>query len=458
MPALHGLRRALSSCASIALGSCLFFMACGSTASSGGGSPHPPDAVTSDTANPAALSVQINTDPNDSHLATYKNAQGTAWLFGTKDPVSGAPLHADKMVVSDGKMTVTELLDAYNRPTVMSDSTGRVARYTYTDTAVTIAFNGPDGSSDTQVIPFEKLPGFPQGPATGTQTGALAATDRPITVVTHVRLMNGDQFLKDVTDAQVSGTITNKSLTYTGAWDAGQNGYTFQFVHRTAPLDNGYDDCVKLFGKASTAFTYVGVPYAILGAFCFATPAAPICGAIVSWQFVAGGVIATVASAGTTYKANSCKDLLIPADPNIMTVSVTVQHPILGQGTGSASYDITNPSSSVQAGRLEVTVEYKGKASILSVGTVPSAPAAHQSYQFTFDYIPVSATIDWVLSGSDGYGQKGTTPVDTESLLIGTGVTDSIPGGAASVTDTVNAALMLSGIKLDEKTYHFTFH
>ncbi len=159
---------------------------------------------------------------------------------------------------------------------------------------------------------------------------------------------------------------------------------------------------------------------------------------------------------GTATAANyACDDLILNAAVSSgqgqQTVTVNVSHPTLNiVGSGTQSYDLFNTGDPVTStGSFTMILAAQTEASILNVRTSPPAPAAGSTYSVSFDFIPPSASIRYTISGSDGYTKTETLTGDgTTGTVTGT----SIPGGAANVTDSITADILVGGAEVGSAT------
>ena len=416
------------------------------TTGSGTGTGGPGDTVT----------ARLNTDPSDPHLMTLQNGPYTAHLFGTKN-AQGQPAHVETMVLEDAGQgaSLTVDYDALDRPRRMADSKGNQADFTWADVGLVVSFRGPDGSYSGQTIPMSELPGVPAGAAPGGAPGKADAGDRPITVLTQVRLTSNLQPLKALEDARVTGQIDSRpGMTWPAQFDAGLGGYVFRYVHRTQPIDQGKAACENALGAVSTAATHVGTVVAAAALFCALSTAGagtPFCIWLLSWKgAVLGVAIAGTGSAATRGPGLICSEWEIPADPPQMHVVVVSSHPTYGAGHAAGGFDLSNLSDPVNlGGRLDLTIDYPLKAGVLEITPQPYPPLADQSYVLVFTLEPAGAAVDWSLSGSDGYAQSGRAQAAPGAT---TATSDSIPGGAAGVTESITARVVVDGTVVGGQT------
>lgn len=413
------------------------------------GVPHPVNGVT----------VGINPDPDDPHVATITGPQSSAYVYGKKG-ADGTVTHVDSLVVQQGDTAVTMTLDGANRPTHIGDSTGRVVTFEYGETAVTAHYKGPGGDAETQAIPYAQLPGFPTSAPAGvaTQAKGLAFGEQLVRVEVGLSIKDEDgKPLKKVVDAEVTGIVSSKTLHYPAVYDPDAEVYAFSFVHRSVSLDAGRKECLARIAKTAEALRAASLGMAALLSFCLlAGPGAPLCAALTSWGGSFAGLSLAATTGAATLTADQCEAMVHPQDPQQVTVSIAVFHPVLGGRSGSVGYDLTKPDDPVvTSSTLHIDLAYVALPKILDITTIPAAPAAGQSYQFSFSYTPPGASISWSMSGSDGFSTGG----EVSGGPTGTTVTSaSIPGGKAGVTDTVTAILKVGDTSTDEQKHSFTFH
>ncbi len=412
--------------------------------------------------------LQMNTDPNDPMIGQLfnPNTNETIIFYGTKD-ANGLVTKIDLMqyYAAGSSEPYTIQYDENTNPVFITGPQGQVATLTYDGDNVSVTFKDVDGKVSVETFPLDPNAKIKREAALQKARAGLDAISAKASAAkeTTVKVIRGfvrvdlyvDNFKAGtLKDAKLSVTATNLDGIIPVGYNSASGYYEFSVPHRVENLQVLIDECAAVTGHSSAFFTYAGVALAALAAICIGVTGG-FCGFILG----PGGAIigmGVAGAGGTATAANyACDDLILNAAVSSgqgqQKVTVNVSHPTLNiVGSGDQSYDLFNTSDPVtSAGSFTMILAAQTEASILNVRTSPPAPSAGQSYSVTFDFIPPSADIRYTITGTDGFSKTETLTGDgTTGTVTGT----SIPGGAANVTDSITADILVGGSAVGSAT------
>lgn len=422
--------------------------------------------------------IQINTDPDDPMIGQLIGVErgDTLVFFGQKD-AEGVVRQIESMQYYAPGATEPHYiqLDADVRPIFMTGPAGEVATLTYEGDAVSVTFK--DASGAVSVESFTLASGgaarakaqYEQVTAairSASQMRVAAQTPTTVQLIVGkltVNLQSGGTSAGTIKDAKVTVTATNAQGFVPVAFNPSTNQYEFTIAHRVADLQVLIADCQKVTGDTSAAFTVAGFGMAVLAAACLVPgPQTPFCAFLLGF----GGAIVGTGVGGASLLATganyACDDLILTAAAQSgqgrQSVNIQADIPSLNQGAATVvQYDLFNPADPIAAAKtFSTAVTISVNATITDVRTVPTAPAAGESYSVVFSFVPANASVSYTISGTDAFSFSETLTGDGVSGMV-TG--SSIPGGAQGVTDAIVAQILVNGSAVGSSTQiAITFH
>lgn len=416
----------------------------------------------------AVADIQINTDPQDPMLGRVIGATNGEILefYGQKDE-NGLVTRVEIMLFfpPGAAKPYTYQYDADMRPTMITGPDGEIATLTYVGDNVSVTLKDNSGNISIETFPLsasakarlhDRVAAAQRGLAES--ASRLAAAKAKSTVIPiQGRVIVQMQTKWEAMDPKIRDACVVVSATGTEgvipvAFDG--TGYRFTLAHRVQDLNVPISECEQVYGYTSLAFSAAGVVLSALALACIGVTGG-FCGFLLGPGGALMGVVLGDASIMAGYDSFQCRDLImasaVKSGLGRQTVNISAAHPTMSFfAATTVQYDLFNVSDPItQSGSFERTFDVDVEAAIAGIRTIPTAPAAHQSYRVEFMFYPPSASIRYTITGTDGFSFGETLTGDGKSGVV-TG--DSIPGGADTVRDTIVADILLDGIKVGSST------
>ena len=413
--------------------------------------------------------IQINTDPDDPMIGKLTGVEnGDSLIFyGAKD-ANGLVAAIESMQYFQPGATApfSFQFDGETRPIFITGQNGEVAALVYEGENVSVTLKDADGNVSVESFPLDEDARGKSKRASDEAIARLRETSKRVsaaqlktTVQTiqgavAIGLQSGGQNAGTVRDANINVTATAGEGIIPVGFNSATSRYEFTVAHRVADLQVLIAECQQVTGDTSAAFTAAGFVIAALWAVCI-TATSGFCAFMTGFG---GGIVGLgVAGAGGTATAANyaCDDLIISkaveSGRGRQNVNIAISHPTLkfNQNT-TVTYDLFNPADPITAAKaFTASFVVQVEAAITNVRTSPAAPSGGQSYSVIFDFVPPTASIQYTVTGDDGFSRPETLAGDgTNTTVTGT----PIPGGAIGVTDTIVADILLNGAKVGSST------
>lgn len=419
-------------------------------------------------------------DPDNPMVAEVVAPGGKAALYGTRN-ARGIPDHIDSLIMesSEDGRTYSAAFDDGDRPTFIADDAGNILTLSYSETHVILEFLGEDGSELKASAPLNELPDFPDGKPR-VSAKLKASSDMPmndavrkITVRVNVNMFHEGQNLGQFSDAAVYGEVQygvgGRRSTYSAFSKTLRGPGPYEFRHRHNALESpslekaACEEFAKDMNNTSRIMTHSGTALATLSFICLTSivpsggTTAALCAFLTSINGTAIGLGIAATGSVATERAifADCESLaVIPADPGSATIKIVAIPNVANTQPRqqTRTVDLTALSAPYL---VEFDFDYDLPAGILTITTDPSAPTSFGSYRAVFEVIPPGASVSWSVKGSDDFTTSGLADGSPGQSTV---YSSSIPGGAATVSDTITAQVEVKGVKVGEtKTKAFEF-
>lgn len=431
--------------------------------------------------NPDELTMTANTHPDDELLGSVAGPAGEAFIYGSKS-TGGVPEHVESMILTDAESGVTYVaqFDEEDRPTFVADDLGNSIAFTYSDTHIGIDFR-PSGNEEAVnlSIPIEEVPDWPptldgkprHSDKTRTDTWEPSTRGHSFVIAANVYLTYQGQRVGSHSRATVRGLIDyglNYKRRFYDAEEALETGiYLFDHWHQYEPEDTDRARCEEWANVSNTAgrvLTHAGTGIATLAVMCLAGSAlvggatSPLCLFLAK---LSGATLALGVSAGSSIATEipnlvlDCESQqVVPADPPLANIRVFVDPNIFE--VEAKEQEIPVDFSLIRDQNvIEFDFEFEVDAQVIAITADPLPPPAGNRYRILFVVSPPGAGVEWTLSGSDGFTTGGTAQAAPGEISV---YSDYIPGGAATVKDTISGTIVIDGQKIGPtETNRFEF-